>query len=59
MTPELLPIDADYFQSLIGTLRWIVELNRVDIAMETSTMASIMALPREGHLNNYIVCFHS
>ena len=29
---------------------WIVELNRVDITMETSALSYIMALPREGHL---------
>ena len=48
VTPELSSIDAAYYLSLIGVLRWIVELNRVDITMETSTMASMMALPREG-----------
>ena len=32
-------------------LRWIVELGRADIVMETSAQASIMALPREGHLD--------
>jgi len=50
VTPELSSSDAAYFQSLIGVLRWIVELNRVDITMETSALASMMALPREGHL---------
>ena len=50
ISPELTASDAAYFQSLIGVLRWIVELNRIDITMETSAMASMMALPREGHL---------
>ena len=50
ITPELTPQQASYYQSLIGVLRWIVELGRVDIVMETSAMASMMALPREGHL---------
>ena len=36
--------------SLIGVLRWIVELGRVDITCEVSMMASMMAMPREGHL---------
>ena len=31
-------------------LRWIVELWRVDITCEVSMMASMMAMPREGHL---------
>jgi hypothetical protein len=46
-------VDANktvYFQSLIGILRWCVELGRVDIITETSMLASHLALPREGHL---------
>ena len=50
VTPELSPIDAAHYQSMIGVLRWIVESNRVDSAIETSAMASMMILPREGHL---------
>jgi len=50
ITPELGPIKASYYQSLVGILRWIVELGRVDIGMEVSAMASMMALPRQGHL---------
>ena len=49
-TPELDPEDAAYFQSLIGILRWMVELGRVDICLEVSAMSSHLALPREGHL---------
>ena len=55
VSPELSPGQASYYQSLIGILRWIVELGRADICMETSAMASMMALPREGHLR---VLFH-
>ena len=43
-------LNAAYFQSLIGILRWIVELGRIDITVEVSMLASMMALPREGHL---------
>lgn len=50
VTPELTPDDATYYQSEIGVLRWMVELGRVDIITEVSTLASHMALPREGHL---------
>jgi len=50
VTPELKPQEAAYYQSLIGILRWIVELGRVDICLETSMMSSHLALPREGHL---------
>ena len=51
ISPELKPQDASYYQSLIGILRWMVELGRVDICIEVSLMSSQMALPREGHLN--------
>ena len=57
VTPELPPIKAAYFQSLIGVLRWIVELGRADIAMETSALASMMALPRVGHLKTVYYMF--
>ena len=50
VTDELNSTDAAYYQSLIGILRWIVELGRVDITTEVSMMASCMALPRLGHL---------
>ena len=50
VSPELSTTDAAYYQSLIGILRWIVELGRVDICLETSMMSSHLALPREGHL---------
>ena len=56
-TPELTPHDASYFQSLIGIMRWIVELGRADLVMETSALASMMALPREGHLKALLQIF--
>jgi hypothetical protein len=37
-------------ESLIGILRWIVELGRVDICLEVSMMSSHLVLPREGYL---------
>ena len=30
ITPELISPDAAYYQSLVGILRWIVELGKVD-----------------------------
>ena len=50
VSPELNPTDAAYYQSLIGVLRWMVELGRVDLCLEVSMMSSHLALPREGHL---------
>lgn len=45
LNPEM----ASYYQSLIGIMRWMVELGRVDIAVEVSMLSSHNAYPREGH----------
>jgi hypothetical protein len=57
VTPELAPDEASYCMSLIGVLRWIVELGRIDICLEVSMMSSHMALPREGHLKGLLQIF--
>ena len=41
---------ATIFQNLIGVLRWIVELGRIDIQLETSLLSQYLAQPRVGHL---------
>ena len=56
-TPELAPTEAAYYMSLVGILRWIVELGRVDICLECSMMSSHLALPREGHLHQVLQMF--
>ena len=46
------PLDPDrasYYQTLIGVMRWMVEIGRVDIATEVSILSSHLAYPREGH----------
>jgi hypothetical protein len=57
VTPELEPTEAAYYQSLIGILRWMVELGRVDICLECSMLSSHLALPREGHLDQVFHIF--
>jgi hypothetical protein len=47
---ELKADGIQYFQELIGILRWACELGRVDIATEISLLSSHLALPRVGHL---------
>jgi hypothetical protein len=47
---ELKADGIQYFQELIGILRWACELGRVDIATEVSLLSSHLALPRVGHL---------
>ena len=48
-TTKLEPVDAAYYQSLIGILWWKVELGRVDFCTEISLLLSCLALPRSGH----------
>jgi hypothetical protein len=57
VSPELQPTDAAYYMSLIGMLRWIVELGRVDVCLECSMLSSHLALPREGHLHQLFQIF--
>ncbi len=57
VSPELTPELASYYQSLIGVLRWIMELGRVDVCLEVSMMSSHLALPREGHLEQLLHIF--
>ena len=57
MSRELGSTDAAYYMSLIGVLRWIVELGRIDVCLEVSMMSSHLALPREGHLEQVLHIF--
>ena len=57
VSPVLNATKASYYQSLIGVLRWIVELGRVDICLEVSMMSSQLAMPREGHLEQLLNIF--
>jgi len=56
-TPELDDAKTNYFQGLIGVLRWCVELGRVDILVETTLLSSYLASPREGHLDQALHIF--
>jgi len=50
VSPTLDTKDSAHYQSLIGVLRWIVELGRIDVCCEVSMVSSHLAMPREGHL---------
>ena len=49
-SPELNAEGMNYFQELIGVLRWAIELGRVDILLEVSLLSCHLSLPRSGHL---------
>ena len=46
-----------YYQNLIGVLRWIVELGRIDIGFEVSTLSRFLVNPRTGHLQQTLHIF--
>ena len=52
VSPFLLPDEAYYFQTIIGVMRWMVELGRIDIAVEVSQISSFLEMPRQGNLVN-------
>lgn len=56
-TPELDARRLNYYQGLIGVLRWICELGRVDILYSVSIMSSYLASPRKGHLDQVFHIF--
>ena len=56
-TRELNDDEANYYQSLIGTLRWTIELGRLDIAVHVSKLSSHTLCPREGHLGHVLRIF--
>ena len=49
--------DVNYYQNLIGVLRWIVELGRIDINYEVAVLSQYLACPRRGHLIQAIHIF--
>ena len=57
VSSELTPRDSAYYQSLIGILRWIVELGRIDICLEVSMMSSHIVMLRKGHLDQVLHIF--
>jgi hypothetical protein len=54
---ELDPKRGQYYQSLIGVLRWICELGRLDILVAVSMLSRYVVSPREGHLQQVFHLF--
>ena len=50
VSPELGETLHTHFLQLIGILRWSIELGRVDIITEVSTLSQHQCSPRIGHL---------
>jgi hypothetical protein len=56
-SPELNPERLNYYQGLIGVLRWICELGRLDILMPISMMSRYLVAARGGHLEQLFHVF--
>ena len=53
-TGELKADGLQWYQELIGSLCWAVELVRVDILLETAILSKHLDLPRECHLEQVL-----
>ena len=53
-TGELKSDGLQWYKELIGSLRWSVDISRVDILLETSILSKHLALPCEGHLEQVL-----
>ena len=53
-TNELKADGTQFYQEIVGSLRWAIEIGRVDILLETSLMSTYLAMPREGHLEQVL-----
>jgi hypothetical protein len=53
----LQPDQANYYSSLIGILRWAVELGHIDIYIDVTLLSSHLAQPRIGHLEQVFHVF--
>jgi hypothetical protein len=50
-TSKLIDYFTNYYQGLIGDMRWATGLGILDILCLVSLMSSCMVAPRSGHLN--------
>jgi hypothetical protein len=57
VSPLLGDEEANYYQQLIGVLRWAFELGRIDIAFCTAIMSKYLVQPRRGHLDELFHVF--
>ena len=57
VSDPLSPERLNYYQGLIGVLRWACELGRIDILMPVSMMSQYLASARQGHLQEVLHIF--
>ena len=54
ISPEFSAQNVQYYQELIGMLRWATEIGRVDVLHEVAILSQYQASPREGHLEQLL-----
>ena len=57
MSQECNEDQVELYQSLIGIMRWLCEIGRVDILTETSLLSTYLTCPRIGHLHQALHVF--
>ena len=55
ITPDLESTGRSFDHSLVGILRWTVELGRAGLSTKISMQSSHLALPCEVHLKKFII----
>ena len=48
---------TNYFQNLVGILRWTVKLGQIDIAFEVSTLSKFLSCTQTGHIYQVLHIF--
>ena len=52
VSPLFSPDEASYFHSIIGVMRWMVDLGRIYISFKVLQLSSFLDMPRQLHLVN-------
>ena len=53
----MISLAINFYQNMVGILRWACELGRLDILLETALLSQYMVSPRKGHLQQAINVF--
>ncbi|KAI2511173.1 Reverse transcriptase (RNA-dependent DNA polymerase) [Fragilaria crotonensis] len=59
LSAELGSKQLNYYQGLIGVLRWICEIGRIDVLMPVSLMSRYLVSARQGHLEQVFHILHT
>ena len=57
VTEECEEDQVQFYQSLVGIMRWLCDIRRIDILMETLILSTYLSCPRVGHLHQALHVF--